>query len=54
MNVAVIGSRDFNDYELVKDTLKHIYITKLINITKFKIFVMFIFTFYHPYNSCVI
>jgi len=31
MKVAVIGSRSFNDYELVKETLKHYAITLLVS-----------------------
>jgi hypothetical protein len=31
MKVAVIGSRDFNDYELVKETLKYYTITLLVS-----------------------
>lgn len=31
MRVAVIGSRTFNDYDLVKETLNRVYITGLIS-----------------------
>lgn len=31
MRVAVIGSRTFEDYDLIKDTLKCVYITEIIS-----------------------
>ncbi len=31
MKVAVVGSRTFNDYELLKETLAHVYITEIIS-----------------------
>lgn len=31
MRVAVIGSRTFSDYEFLKETLSHIYITEMIS-----------------------
>jgi YspA, cpYpsA-related SLOG family len=31
MRVAVIGSRTFSDYEFLKETLQHVYITEMIS-----------------------
>jgi hypothetical protein len=31
MKVAVVGSRTFNDYELLKEMLSHVYITEIVS-----------------------